>query len=241
MARYLTFAALLIVFAGCQNGLSMLGGFGQNAGLETRPASLQEEQVEQEDSPLRNPELAAEQAPDTFHVQVSTTKGDFKIEVTRGWSPNGADRFYNLVQSGYFEDIAIFRAIDGFMFQFGIHGDPEIGRPWSESTIQDDPKFPNIGNLKGYITFAKTNLPNSRSTQMFINLGDNSALDKMGFTPFGRIVEGIEIADEINTEYGENPRRENVQGKFKAEGNDYIRERFPNLDFIESISLLENE
>ena len=127
------------------------------------------------------------------------------------------------------------------MFQFGIHGDPEIGRPWSESTIQDDPKFPNIGNLKGYITFAKTNLPNSRSTQMFINLGDNSALDKMGFTPFGRIVEGIEIADEINTEYGENPRRENVQGKFKAEGNDYIRERFPNLDFIESISLLENE
>ena len=127
MARYLTFVALMIVFAGCQNGLSMfgaLGEVGQTAEPINRLASLQEEQQEDEDSPLRNPALATEEAPATFQVQVATTKGDFIIEVTREWSPAGADRFYNMVQSGYFEDIAIFRAIPNFMFQFGIHGDP---------------------------------------------------------------------------------------------------------------------
>ena len=248
MARYLTFVALMIVLAGCQNGLSMfgaLGDVGQTTLPQNRLASVQveqgqqEEQVEDADSPLRNPALATEEAPATFQVEVATTKGDFIIEVTREWSPAGADRFYNMVQSGYFEDIAIFRAVPNFMFQFGIHGDPEIGGPWSEATIQDDPNFAGVSNLKGYITFAKTGAPNSRSTQMFINLRNNSGLDRQGFTPFGRIVEGIEVADKINTEYGENPRGENVQGKFKAKGNDYIRKRFPNLDFIESITLVD--
>ena len=244
MARYITLVALLAMFAGCQNGLNMFGAAASTADRSAGFEKSQLNQQEQEDdgeSPLMNPELATEQAPATFRVLVETTQGDFTIEVTREWSPNGADRFYNMVQSGYFKDIAIFRAIDNFMFQFGIHGDPKIGGPWADSTIQDDPTLPGVGNLEGYITFAKTGQPNSRSVQFFINLRNNSALDEMGFTPFGRIVEGAEVAGKINTEYDENPRNENVQGLFKEKGNAYIRKRFPNLDFIESISMVENE
>lgn len=186
---------------------------------------------------LMNPKLANEKAPEEFDVVFSTTKGDFVISVQRKWSPNGADRFYNMAKIGYFQDIGIFRAIKGFMFQFGIHGDPKVNQKWFDATIKDD-KNAGISNKPGFITFAKTGQPNSRSTQFFVSLGDNNFLDRQGFTPFGQITKGMEVAQKINTEYGENPRNENVQGDYKSKGNAYIKKRFPKIDFIKSVKIV---
>ena len=187
---------------------------------------------------LADPALANKKAPDKFRVKFTTTKGDFVLEVVREWSPNGADRFYNMVDIGYFNDTAIFRAIEGFMFQFGIHGDPAVNEVWSEANFNDDPEV-GKSNLPGFITFAKTGAPNSRSTQLFINLGNNANLDNMGFTPFGQVIEGMEVIKKINTEYGENDRSKDIQGDFKTQGNAYILKEFPNLDLIKSVTLIE--
>ena len=186
---------------------------------------------------LKDHTLATDKAPEQFKVKFTTTKGDFVIQVNRAWSPNGADRFYNLVKIGYFQDIAIFRAIKGFMFQFGIHGDPKVSKVWSKAEIPDDPNA-GITNAPGTICFAKTGAPDSRSTQMFVNLGNNGPLDKQGFTPFGNVVEGMDVVKKINTEYGEN--RGNVQGEFKRLGNEFILRKYPNIDLIKSVTLLED-
>lgn len=196
-------------------------------------------QDQEDQDALMSPEEADEQAPDQFKVKFVTTKGDIVLQVNREWSPNGADRFYNMVKIGYFEDIAIFRAIAGFMFQFGIHGDPDVSAEWRGATIKDDPNFEGVSNQKGFITFAKTGQPNSRSVQFFINLGDNANLDAMGFTPFGKVIEGMDVVDEINTEYGENRRGE--QGKLQRMGNKFIQDNMPNVDFIKSASIVEDE
>ena len=188
---------------------------------------------------LKDPKKATKKAPDKFQAKITTTKGDIVLEVVREWSPNGADRFYNLVDIGFFKDIAIFRAIEGFMFQFGIHGDPKVSRVWSDANIKDDPRVRSVSNTKGFITFAKSGLPNSRSTQFFINLGNNARLDGMGFTPFGRVVKGMDVVEKINTEYGENSGE--VQGLFQARGNEYIKERYPKIDYIKSVSLVKEK
>lgn len=195
----------------------------------------------QDNPALLDPSKANEEAPDQFKVKFETTKGDFVIEVNKKWAPNGANRFYNMVKIGYFKDIAIFRAIKSFMFQFGIHGDPKVSEKWGDATIKDDPSA-GISNLPGYISFAQTGLPNSRSAQMFVNLGDNSFLDKARgggapFVPFGKVVEGMDVVEKINTEYGENAR--DVQGKFKMKGNAYIKEKYPNLDYIKSVTIVK--
>ena len=140
---------------------------------------------------MLDPAKATEKAPESFEVKFSTTRGDFIVEAKREWSPNGVDRFYNMVKIGYFNDIVIFRAIDGFMWQFGIHGDPAVNAKWGESKIQDDPPKAGISNQAGFLTFAKTGMPNSRSTQFFVNLGNNQALDSQGFTPFARVTKGL--------------------------------------------------
>ena len=189
----------------------------------------------QDDSALMNPDKANEKAPDQFMVEVETTKGNFTIEVNREWSPNGADRFYNLVKVGYYTDIAIFRAIEGFMFQFGIHGDPKVSAKWREAKIDDDASVEDASNTEGFVTFAMAG-PDTRTTQLFINLGNNARLDSMGFTPFGKVTKGMDVVKKINTEYGEN--RGNIQGQFQAEGNDFIKKRFPNLDYIKSMKLV---
>ena len=183
---------------------------------------------------LMNPKLATAKAPEKFDVEVTTTKGNFTITVDRTWSPNGADRFYNLVSIGYFNDIGIFRAIKGFMFQFGIHGDPNVNKKWSDANIKDDPAK-GISNTPGTITFARTGAPDSRSTQFFINLGNNDFLDNQGFTPFGKVTKGADVITKINTEYGENPR--SFQGQFEAKGNAYLKERMPKVDYIKSVRL----
>jgi peptidyl-prolyl cis-trans isomerase A (cyclophilin A) len=185
---------------------------------------------------LKDPAMANLVAPETYRVKFETTKGNFVVEVTRDWSPNGADRFYNLVDIGYFENIAIFRAIKGFMFQFGIHGNPAINEIWREANIPDD-KRKGISNRPGTLTFAHAG-PNTRGTQLFVNLGSNNVLDP-DFTPIGKVVEGMDVVSTINTEYGENS--DEVQGRFQAQGNAYISKRYPNLDYIKSIKLLEKE
>ena len=184
-----------------------------------------------------DPAKLTEQAPETFKIQFNTTKGKFIIEVTRSLSPLGADRFYNLVRSGYFKDIAFFRVIPGFMCQFGIHGDPNISAKWREATITDDPV--KGSNTRGTITFATAG-PNTRTTQLFINFGDNRNLDGMGFSPFGTVIEGMDVVDKINSEYGEGAPggRGPDQGRVQGEGNAYLKKDFPDLDYIKSATIV---
>ena len=173
-------------------------------------------------------------------MQFNTTKGKFTIEVTRSLAPNGADRFYNLVRSGYFKDVAFFRVIPGFMCQFGIHGDPNVSAKWREAAIPDDPV--KGSNTRGTITFATAG-PNTRTTQLFINFGDNVNLDGMGFSPFGKVIAGMGVVDKINGEYGDGPPGGNGpdQGRIQTEGNAYLKKDFPNLDYIKSATIVSME
>jgi peptidyl-prolyl cis-trans isomerase A (cyclophilin A) len=186
---------------------------------------------------LMNPALLTETAPASFKVQARTTRGDFVIQVTRAWAPNGADRFYNLVKAGYYSDIAFFRVIAGFMAQFGIHGDPRVSAVWREARITDDPVAQS--NTRGRLTFA-TSGPNSRTTQLFINLVDNARLDTMGFAPFGEVVSGMEIVDALHAGYGEGAPRGlgPDQGRIQREGNAYLRAEFGQLDYLLGCDLL---
>lgn len=188
---------------------------------------------------LLEPAKLTETAPATYKVKFATTKGDFVIEVTREWSPNGADRFYNLVKNGFYDDTAFFRCIKGFMVQFGINGDPEVNRAWQTATIKDDPVKGT--NTKGMITFAKTGAPDSRTSQVFINFENNARLDKMGFSPFGKIVEGMEVVESLNGEYGEGaPQgRGPEQGRCQGEGNAYLKKEFPNLDWVKTARIMK--
>jgi peptidyl-prolyl cis-trans isomerase A (cyclophilin A) len=183
------------------------------------------------------PAKLTEKAPDSFKVRFDTTKGAITIQVTRSQAPNGADRFYNLVHSGYFKDIAFFRVIPGFMCQFGIHGDPKVAAAWQQATIPDDAV--KASNTRGAITFATAG-PNTRTTQLFINFGNNSNLDGQGFSPFGKVSEGMDVVDKINGEYGEGAPggRGPNQGQLQAEGNAFLKKDFPNLDYIKSASIL---
>jgi peptidyl-prolyl cis-trans isomerase A (cyclophilin A) len=176
-------------------------------------------------------------APETFKAQFDTTKGKFTIEVTRADSPNGADRFYNLVRSGFFKDVAFFRVIPGFMCQFGIHGDPTVSAKWRDANIPDDPV--KASNTRGAITFATAG-PGTRTTQLFINFGNNANLDGMGFSPFGKVIEGMDVVDKINGEYGEGaPQGAGPnQGLIQERGNAYLKQSFPNLDYIKSATIV---
>ena len=223
---------LLISSIGCGNRNQVAVQTNSDVG-----ASSADEDLGPIEPALLKPSEATETAPDKYQVKVSTTKGDFVIDVTRDWSPNGADRFYNLVKIGFFKDIAIFRAIDGFMFQFGIHGNPRVSSLWSSATIKDDPPKKEVSNTVGTVSFAKTGAPNSRSSQIFINLGDNASLDGQGFTPFAIVTDGLGVINEINTEYGENASE--VQPFMSAQGNKYIKRKFPNADYIKSMTLIE--
>ena len=181
---------------------------------------------------LMNPTELNEKAPDTFQVLFDTSKGEFTVDVTRAWAPKGADRFYNLVKNGYFDDCRFFRVVKGFMVQFGINGNPKLNEVWRASQIDDDKVKETNG--RGYITYAKTNLPNTRTTQLFINYGNNSFLDNQGFAPFGKVSKGMEVVDAINDEYGENPDQRRIQ----LEGNAYLKQAFPNLDYIKSATII---
>ena len=187
-------------------------------------------------SKLRNPAGLTEQAPATFNANFDTSKGVFVVTVHRDWAPNGADRFYNLVKSGFYDDVRFFRVIDGFMAQFGIHGTPAVASAWRNAQIKDDPV--KQSNKRGYVVFATAG-PNTRTTQLFINFGDNAALDKQGFSPFGEVTKGMDVVDKIYNGYGEGaPRGKGPdQGRTQAEGNAYLTKEFPKLDYIKTATI----
>lgn len=174
-------------------------------------------------------------APMSYRVKFETSTGDFVIDVERDWSPHGADRFYELVKTGFYDGCRFFRVVDGFVVQFGMNGDPEVQAKWSEKTIPDDPVVQS--NKRGFVTFAKTARPDSRSTQLFINLGDNTGLDARGFAPIGQVTQGMDVVDSINAEYGQQPD----QGRIRQRGNEYLKENFPNLDYIEKATIVEDQ
>jgi peptidyl-prolyl cis-trans isomerase A (cyclophilin A) len=182
---------------------------------------------------LKTPAALTEKAPEKYKVKFDTSAGVIVIEVTRAWAPLGADRFYNLVKNGFYDDVRFFRVLDGFMAQFGMNGDPAIQKVWGQNNFRDDPV--KESNKRGYVTFAKTSAPNSRSTQVFINFGDNSQLDKDGFAPFGRVTEGMNVVDKLYTGYGNN----NVpdQGRITTEGNAYLLKSYPKLDYIKKATI----
>jgi len=185
---------------------------------------------------LRNPAALTEKAPDTFKAQFDTSKGTFVITVHREWAPLGADRFYNLVKSGFFDDVRFFRVIDGFMAQFGIHGVPAVASAWRSAPLKDDPV--KQSNRRGFVTFATAG-PNTRTTQLFINFGNNTNLDPMGFAPFGEVTSGMDVVDKIYNGYGEGaPRGKGPdQGRLQSEGNVYLNKDFPRLDYIKSATI----
>lgn len=189
-------------------------------------------------SPLFHPDKATEKAPDKFKVKFSTTKGDFVIEVTRSFSPNGADRFYNLVKLKYYDGTKFFRAVDGFMVQWGIHGDPRVNGAWYKASIPDDPV--EQSNKRGFVTFATAG-KDMRSTQVFVNYADkNARLDKMGFSPIGEVVEGMKVVDSLYKGYGEGAPggKGPNQSRIQREGNVYLEKEFPELDAVKSATIL---
>ncbi len=179
-----------------------------------------------------------QKAPAEFKVKFETTRGDVVIKVTRAWAPLGADRFYNLAKNGYFDGCRFFRVLPNFVAQFGIHGDPRVAAAWERAAIQDDPVVKS--NARGFVTYATAG-PNTRTTQLFINTKDNRALDRMGFSPFGEVVEGMKAVEELYSGYGEGAPDGNgpSQGRLLREGNAYLEEEFPKLDFVKSAKVLE--
>ena len=181
---------------------------------------------------LLDPTLPAwsEAAPDTFLARFETSAGDFAIEVVRAWAPIGADRFYNLVRHGYYDDARFHRTVPDFIVQWGLAGDPEVTGAWIGETIPDDDAVV-ASNVRGTIAFAFTE-SHTRTTQVYINLVDNSRLDAQGFPPFGRVVEGMEVVDRIYPGYGESSGgglRRGEQSAIVAGGNDYLDREFPML------------
>jgi peptidyl-prolyl cis-trans isomerase A (cyclophilin A) len=185
---------------------------------------------------LTNPAALRETAPATYKVRFETSKGAFVVDVNRAWAPNGADRFYNLVKNGFYDGVRFFRVLDGFMAQFGINGDPKISAQWREARIPDDPV--RQSNRRGFITYAMAG-PNTRTSQVFINFGDNSALDRQGFAPFGQVSSGMNVVDALHSGYGEGaPRGQGPdQGRVQTEGNAYLAKNFPRLDFVKKATI----
>ena len=185
-------------------------------------------------SPTRKEAMAKpEPAPAEYKARLQTTKGDVVILVHRDWSPLGADHFYELVKMGFFNDNAFFRAVPKFIIQWGINGDPKVNKDWSEIPIKDD--SPKVSNKVGTVVFAKTSEPNTRSTQLFINVGDNgNSLDSQGFTPFGEVIQGMDTVMKLDMEYGEQPS----QAAIADIGNPYLEEHFPRLDYVKKTTII---
>ena len=171
-----------------------------------------------------------DKAPDHFKVNFDTSKGLVVVEVNRDEAPNGADRFYNLVTSKFFDGTRFFRVVPNFVVQWGIASEPAMTKTW-EKPIQDDPV--KTTNARGTLVFAAQSRPNTRTAQMFLNLRDNGRLDQMGFAPFGKVVEGMEFVEQIFPGYGEAPDQDRITN----EGNAYLEKEFPNLDYIKTATI----
>jgi cyclophilin family peptidyl-prolyl cis-trans isomerase len=178
-------------------------------------------------SALLNPKALNAKAPQLFTVTFKTTKGTFAIEAHRTWAPLAAQRFYNLVQAHFFDGVTFFRVVPGFVVQFGISPDPRVSAAWQNATILDDPV--TIHNTRGSVSFASAG-PDSRTTQVFVNLGDNQALDQSGFAPFGAVVSGMDVVDGLYGGYRDAPTPH--QGEMETQGNAWLAKHYPKLDSI---------
>jgi peptidyl-prolyl cis-trans isomerase A (cyclophilin A) len=224
MRRSLVFAAVLVSMSVPFVAWSTAFAAGQAPAAATKP------------SKLLTPEALTAKAPALFKAKFDTSKGVFLVEVHRDWAPLGADRFYNMVSNGFFNGVRFFRVIPGFMAQFGINGNPAVTAVWNKADLKDDPANKQ-SNMRGFITYGTTGRPNSRGTQVFINYKDNSFLDPQGFVPFGQVVEGMEVVDMLNSEYGSKPQ--DAQSRISAEGNKFLVATFPKLDFIKTASIVK--
>ena len=187
---------------------------------------------------LKNPAAFKDQAPAVFKASFETSAGNFVIEVHRDWAPKGADRFYNLVKGGFYDDCRFFRVLAGFMAQFGINGDPAVQAAWRSANITDDPVTQS--NKPGFVTFATAG-PNTRTTQVFINYGDNASLDKQGFAPFGKVISGMDVVQKLYAGYGEGaPNGKGPsQGQIQQQGNVYLEKDFPKLDYVKKATIAQ--
>lgn len=178
-------------------------------------------------------------APDVFEVRFETTEGDFTIRVDRALAPNGADRFYNLVRNGFYDDVTFFRVIEGFMAQFGLHGAPRVALAWAQQTIPDDP--PARSNTRGTVSFAMRG-PDTRTTQLFINFTDNTNLDGQGFAPIGEVVEGMDVVDGLHSGYGEMaPQGGGPAPRYIMQrGTPWLRKEYANLDYIRRARIVDD-
>ena len=183
------------------------------------------------DPALLQPATLKAKAPDVFQVKFATTKGDFVVQVTRAWAPLGADRFYNLVRHGFYNDASFFRIVPGFVVQFGLSGDPAVNKVWETANIKDDAVTQS--NRPGYLVFATAG-PNTRTTQLFINLGNNAGLDGQGFAPFGVVTSGMDVVQKLYSGYGERPDQHAITTQGKA----YIEKNFPDIDSIKSATVI---
>jgi len=189
------------------------------------------------DPKLLDTEAANATAPDQYDVEFETTEGTFVVTVHRDWAPIGADRFYNLVAIGYYDDSAFFRVVQGFMVQFGIHASPKVAAAWKPARIADDPR--KQPNRRGTISFANSG-PNSRTTQVFINYSSHAQLDQMGFAPFGEVTRGFEVVQKLHSGYGDGPPNGPGpdQRDIERSGSSFLRKQFPELDWIETAKIV---
>src|SRR5260221_1548083 len=186
------------------------------------------------DRALLRAALLKDKAPDTFQVKFTTTRGDFTVTVHRDWAPIGADRFYNLVKHHFYDNASFFRVVPGFVVQFGLSAYPPISAAWDQANIHDEPVTQS--NKRGYLTYAKTNSPNTRSTQIFINLKDNPGLDRQGFSPFGVVDgKGMNIVEMLYDQYGDNGPEQDQISKL---GKPYIDKGWPKLDSIKTATIV---
>lgn len=231
------FAALVITAAGCDKKAGGTAASTSAPAPAAAPAATAMPAAASNPA-LLSPQTATEKAPEVFKARISTTKGDIVVEVHRAWAPNGADRFYNLVKLGFYDNCRFFRVIDGFMAQIGINGDPTVQTKWRDANIPDDPPA-GQSNRRGMLTFA-TGGPNTRTTQFFINFKDNSFLDTQGFPPFGTVVEGESILDQLYRGYGEGAPGGSGpdQGQIQTRGNEYLTEQYPKLDAIKTARIV---
>lgn len=195
-------------------------------GARTVARTDKEEADEPGKASLSEIQLVSGSDQQPFLVRLETSKGDIVIEVHPEWAPRGARRFRELVEAGFYDECRFFRVVKGFMVQVGMNGDPDFNAQWSKKKLRDDPVIQS--NKPGFVTFAKTGAPDSRTTQFFINYGNNSALDRQGFAPFGKVIEGMDIAQAIESRYGEEPQQDKIERK----GNAYLKNEFPKLDYI---------
>ncbi len=187
------------------------------------------------DRALLRAALLKEKAPDTFQVKFTTTRGDFIVTVNRAWAPIGADRFYNLVNHHFYDNASFFRVVPGFVVQFGISAYPPVAAAWEKANIKDEPVTQS--NKRGYLTYAKTSMPNTRSTQIFINLNDNTGLDRQGFSPFGYVdAQGMKVVEMLYDQYGDSAGPD--QDQISKQGKPYLDKGWPKLDSIKTATLI---